>query len=207
MKEKTLAEKLREQLAYNPKNGGLTLTEDQLRRAYEFCDDYKEFLNAAKTEREAVSEAVRLAEIAGFVPFEKGRVYKAGDKVYKVNRGKAIILAVIGSKPVSEGVRFAIAHIDSPRLDLKPNPLYESDEIAMFKTHYYGGIKKYQWTTIPLAMHGVICLADGSKLEVRVGEDEGDPQFCVTDLLRRQPSDSRGKGQRPCQAQHPQAAQ
>ena len=183
MKEKTLAEKLREQLAYNPKHGGLKLTEDQLRRAYEFCDDYKEFLDAAKTEREAVAEAVRLAEIAGFVPCEKGRVYKAGEKVYRVNRGKAIILAVIGSKPVSEGVRFAISHIDSPRLDLKPNPLYESDEIAMFKTHYYGGIKKYQWTTVPLAMHGVICLADGSKLEVRIGEEEGDPQFCVTDLL------------------------
>ena len=183
MKEKTLAEKLREEIAYNTKNGGLKLTEDQLRRAYEFCDDYKEFLDAAKTEREAVAESVRLGEIAGFVPFEKGRVYKAGDKVYKVNRGKAIILAVIGSKPVSEGVRFAISHIDSPRLDLKPNPLYEADEIAMFKTHYYGGIKKYQWTTVPLAMHGVICLADGSKLEVRIGEEEGDPQFCVTDLL------------------------
>ena len=93
------------------------------------------------------------------------------------------MLAVIGSKPVSEGVRLAIAHIDSPRLDLKPNPLFESDEIAMFKTHYYGGIKKYQWTTIPLAMHGVIFLADGSKLEVRIGEEEGDRQFCITDLL------------------------
>ena len=183
MKEKTLAEKLRDELTYNPKNGGAVLNEDQLRRAFEFCDDYKEFLDSAKTEREAVTEAVRLAEIAGFVPFEKGKVYQAGEKVYRVNRGKAVMLAVIGSKPISEGVRFAIAHIDSPRLDLKPNPLYEADELAMFKTHYYGGIKKYQWTTVPLAMHGVICLADGSRLEVRIGEEEGDPQFCVTDLL------------------------
>ena len=183
MKEKTLAEKLRDELTYKPQNGGIKLTEDQIRRAYEFCDDYKEFLDSAKTEREATAEAVRLAEIAGFVPFEKGKVYAAGQKVYKVNRGKCIMLAVIGSKPVSEGVRLAIAHIDSPRLDLKPNPLFESDEIAMFKTHYYGGIKKYQWTTIPLAMHGVIFLADGSKLEVRIGEEEGDPQFCITDLL------------------------
>ena len=183
MKEKTLAEKLRDELTYNPKNGGAVLNEDQLRRAFEFCDDYKEFLDSAKTEREAVTEAVRLAEIAGFVPFEKGKVYQAGEKVYRVNRGKAVMLAVIGSKPISEGVRFAIAHIDSPRLDLKPNPLYEADELATFKTHYYGGIKKYQWTTVPLAMHGVICLADGSRLEVRIGEEEGDPQFCVTDLL------------------------
>ncbi len=183
MKEKTLAEKLRDELTYKPKNGGIALTEEQIRKAYEFCDDYKEFLDNAKTEREAVAESVRLAEIAGFVPFEKGKVYNAGEKVYKVNRGKAIMLAVIGRKPVSDGVRLAIAHIDSPRLDLKPNPLYEADEIAMFKTHYYGGIKKYQWTTIPLAMHGVIYLADGSKLEVRVGEDDGDPQFCITDLL------------------------
>ena len=183
MKEKTLAEKLRDELTYKPKNGGIALTEEQIRKAYEFCDDYKEFLDNAKTEREAVAESVRLAEIAGFVPFEKGKVYNAGEKVYKVNRGKAIMLAVIGRKPVSDGARLAIAHIDSPRIDLKPNPLYEADEIALFKTHYYGGIKKYQWTTIPLAMHGVIYLADGSKLEVRVGEDDGDPQFCITDLL------------------------
>ena len=183
MKEKTLAEKLRDELTYKPKNGGIALTEEQIRKAYEFCDDYKEFLDNAKPEREAVAESVRLAEIAGFVPFEKGKVYNAGEKVYKVNRGKAIMLAVIGRKPVSDGARLAIAHIDSPRIDLKPNPLYEADEIALFKTHYYGGIKKYQWTTIPLAMHGVIYLADGSKLEVRVGEDDGDPQFCITDLL------------------------
>ena len=114
MKEKTLAEKLREQLVYNPKNGGLKLTDDQLRKAFEFCDDYKEFLDAAKTEREAVAESVRLAEIAGFVPFEKGRVYNAGDKVYRVNRGKAIILAVIGSKPVSDGVRLSPIRFMSP---------------------------------------------------------------------------------------------
>ena len=183
MKEKSYADRLREELAYNPKHGSAALKEDEIRRADEFCEDYKDFLNNAKTEREAVAEAVKLAEIAGFVPFEKGKVYTAGQKVYCVNRGKAVMLAVIGSRPIREGVRLAIAHIDSPRLDLKPNPLFESDELAMLKTHYYGGLKKYQWTTIPLAMHGVIMLKNGEKLEVRVGEEEGDPQFCITDIL------------------------
>lgn len=183
MKEKTEIEKLREELAYNPKNGSATLTADEIRRADEFCEEYKEFMNAAKTERETVAESVKLAEIAGFKPFEKGKVYQPGDKVYTVNRGKSIMLAIIGSKPISEGVRLAIAHIDSPRLDLKPNPLYENDELAFFKTHYYGGIKKYQWTTIPLSMHGVIFLKNGEKLEVRIGEEDDDPQFCITDIL------------------------
>ncbi len=183
MKEQSYAEQLREELTYKPKHGTNVMSEDEIKRADEFCENYKEFLDAAKTEREAVVEAVKLAEIAGFIPFEKGKVYAAGQKVYKVNRGKAVILAVIGSRPLSEGVRLAIAHIDSPRLDLKPNPLYEADELAMFKTHYYGGIKKYQWTTIPLSMHGVVCLKNGEKIEVRVGEDDGDPQFCVTDVL------------------------
>ncbi len=183
MKEKSEIEKLREQLIYKPENGGVKLTEDEIKRADEFCEDYKEFVNTAKTEREAVAEAVKLAEIAGFVEFEKGRKYEAGQKVYKVNRGKAIILAVIGSRPLIDGTRLAIAHIDSPRLDLKPNPLYESDELALFKTHYYGGIKKYQWTTIPLSMHGVVYLKNGEKVELSVGEDEGDPQFCITDIL------------------------
>ena len=183
MKEKTEIEKLREELAYNPKNGSVTLTADELRRADEFCEEYKDFLNNGKTEREIVAESVKLAEIAGFKPFEKGKVYQPGEKVYRVNRGKSILLAIIGSKPISEGVRLAIAHIDSPRLDLKPNPLYESDELAFFKTHYYGGIKKYQWTTIPLAMHGVIFLKNGEKLEVRIGEEDDDPQFCISDIL------------------------
>lgn len=183
MKEQSYAEQLREELTYKPQNGFAAMSEEEIKRADEFCEDYKSFLNAAKTEREAVVEAVKLAEIAGFVPFEKGKVYASGQKVYRVNRGKAIILAVIGSRPVSEGVRLAIAHIDSPRLDLKPNPLYEADELALFKTHYYGGIKKYQWTTIPLSMHGVIFLKNGEKIEVSIGEDDNDPQFCITDVL------------------------
>ena len=183
MKEQTYADKLREELTYNPKHGSAVMKEDEIKRADEFCEDYKDFLDNAKTEREATAEAVKLAEIAGFVPFEKGKVYTAGQKVYRVNRGKAIMLAVIGKKSVKEGVRLAIAHIDSPRLDLKPNPLFESDELAMLKTHYYGGIKKYQWTTIPLAMHGVIVLKNGEKIEFRLGEEEGDPQFCITDIL------------------------
>lgn len=183
MKESTEIEKLREELTYKPKHASSVLSQEEIKRADEFCEDYKDFLNSAKTEREAVKEAVKLAEIAGFVPFEKGKSYAAGQKVYRVNRDKAIILAVIGKKPMNEGVRLAIAHIDSPRLDLKPNPLYETDELAFFKTHYYGGIKKYQWTTIPLSMHGVVMLKNGEKIEVRIGEDDNDPQFCITDIL------------------------
>lgn len=120
---------------------------------------------------------------AGFVPFVPGMTLSAGDKVYQNNRGKAVVAAVIGTAPMEEGVRLCAAHIDSPRLDLKQNPLYEANELAMCKTHYYGGIKKYQWTAIPLALHGVVVLADGTSVEVNIGEDAGDPVFCVTDLL------------------------
>lgn len=124
-----------------------------------------------------------MAEKAGFKPFDKKAQYKAGDKIYVLNREKAVILAVIGKSNISNGVNLTAAHIDSPRLDLKQNPLYESDELGYFKTHYYGGIKKYQWPTVPMSLHGVIVRADGSKVTVRIGEDEGDPVFVVTDLL------------------------
>ena len=127
------------------------------------------------------------------MPFQKGIEYKAGDKVYYNNRGKAIAIAVIGSEPVEKGVRIAAAHIDSPRLDLKPNPLSESDEIALFKTHYYGGIKKYQWTTIPLSLHGVFCKKDGTTVKVNIGEDEGDPKFVITDLSPHLAADQMGR--------------
>ena len=159
------------------------LSEDEVKKCDAFCEDYKHFINTAKTEREAVTFAVEEAEKRGFKPFDKHEKYKAGDKVYLNNRGKAIILAVFGTESVAEGVKIAAAHVDSPRLDLKPNPLYESDELALFKTHYYGGIKKYQWTAIPLALHGVVILADGTKVKVTVGEDRNDPQFVITDLL------------------------
>lgn len=165
------------------KNGRAITDAEELAKCDAFCEDYKKFLNSAKTEREAVKSAVSLLEKAGFVPFDVSKSYNAGDRVYFNNRGKALAAAIIGSTPVEQGVRITAAHIDSPRLDLKPNPLYESDELALFKTHYYGGIKKYQWTTIPLALHGVVCKKDGTNVTVCIGEDENDPKLVVTDLL------------------------
>ena len=180
MADKSKSEQMKDKLFYNKKHGAnLGVTAD----ADAFCEQYKVFLDRAKTEREAVKFAVAAAKEAGFVPFDSKAKYNAGDKVYYVNRGKAVILAVIGTEPVEHGVRIAASHIDSPRLDLKPNPMYEDSEMALFKTHYYGGIKKYQWTTIPLALHGVVSRADGQTVEVHLGEDEGDPCFVVTDLL------------------------
>ena len=183
MSEKSQAELLKEGLFYQPKNGQLRADEATLAAAQDFCEDYKRFLDAAKTEREAVKEIVARAKAKGYVPFDPKATYAAGDKVYLNNRGKAVILATIGTEPVENGVRISAAHIDSPRLDLKPNPLYEDSELALFKTHYYGGIRKYQWVAIPLALHGVVVRQDGSAIEVRVGEDEGDPCFMITDLL------------------------
>lgn len=183
MSEKTKGEQLREELLMNPKNLTETMSEEELKAAYDFCEGYKTFLDAAKTEREAVTTAVAMLEKAGYVPFDHAKQYKAGDKVYLNNRGKALIAATLGRRSVAEGVRIGVAHIDSPRLDLKPRPLYEEGEQCFLKTHYYGGIKKYQWVTIPLAIHGVVAKKDGSIVNVCVGEDEGDPVFCVTDLL------------------------
>ncbi|MDR3643669.1 MAG: aminopeptidase [Clostridia bacterium] len=181
--KKSQAELLKEQLLMEPKNGGLNYTDDEFELAYGYCDGYKAFLNAAKTEREAVAYAVAAAKAHGFTEFDSGKKYTAGDKVCYDNRGKAVILAVIGTRPLSAGAHIVASHIDSPRLDLKQRPLYEESQIAFFKTHYYGGIKKYQWTTVPLSLHGVIVKSDGTKIAVKIGEDEGDPQFCVTDLL------------------------
>ncbi|MDE7295630.1 MAG: aminopeptidase, partial [Oscillospiraceae bacterium] len=172
-----------EELLSNRKNGILCVEEETVSECDGYCEDYKKFLNECKTEREAVKYAEAAAKKKGYKPFKAGQKLKAGDKVYRVNRGKAILLAHIGKKGVKEGVRLAAAHIDSPRLDLKQHPLYESEEAAYFKTHYYGGIKKYQWGTIPLALHGVIVKADGSTVDVCVGEKDDDPVFCVTDLL------------------------
>ena len=183
MAKKKESELLAEKLLMPKKSPQLSLGNDTYDEADKFCLGYKDFLNSGKTEREAVSVAVAKAEKAGFVPFDADKKYKAGDKVYYVNRGKAVILAVIGKKNVDSGTRILASHIDSPRLDLKPNPLYESDELALLKTHYYGGIRKYQWTAVPLALHGVVCLKDGTKVSVCIGDDESDPVFCVTDLL------------------------
>lgn len=181
--EKTDAKELAKELLNDRTHGAAKVGAKELEKAGKFCEGYKGFMDAAKTEREAVSWAVKAAEDAGFVPFDPKKAYKAGDKVYYNNRGKAMCLAVIGKKGAKEGVRIAAAHVDNPRIDLKPIPLYESNELAMMKTHYYGGIKKYQWTAIPLALHGKIIRKDGQEITVRVGEKEGEPQFTITDLL------------------------
>ncbi len=180
--EKNATQELREKLMNEPK-GAKGLTAEEFAAADAFCEGYKTFLNASPVEREAVKYSVDAAEKAGFVPYDPEKEYKAGDRVYLVNRDKAIALAVIGKNGVKNGARLAIAHIDSPRIDLKPNPLYEANNLALFKTHYYGGLKKYQWTAIPLTLHGVIVKLDGTRVDVCWGDKENESCFCVTDLL------------------------
>jgi aspartyl aminopeptidase len=177
------AAELKNSLFYKNENSFKIMSEADAKAAYDFCEEYKTFLDEAKTEREAVLKVVELAKANGYTEFRPGTFYTEGTKVYYNNRGKSIILAVIGKRELSDGVKIAAAHIDSPRLDLKQNPLYEDNGLAMFKTHYYGGIKKYQWTAIPLSLHGVIAKKNGEKVTVRIGEDDGDPVFVVSDLL------------------------
>ena len=155
----------------------------QMEEAAAFCEGYKAFLDNGKTERECVKIATEMLEKAGYTRFCASGQYRQGDKVYYVNREKSLIATTFGERPIREGVRINGAHIDSPRLDLKPNPMYEKDEIALFKTHYYGGVRKYQWATIPLAMHGVVVKKNGEVVELNLGEDPKDPVFCITDLL------------------------
>lgn len=181
--EKSQAALLKEKLFSNPKNGWLRVNDSEKSEIFSFCDGYVEFLGKAKTERLFCKYAEEFVKSEGFVPFEKGKKYAPGDKVYYVNHKKSLILCVFGKKPLCEGVRIAAAHIDSPRLDLKQHPLYEDTDLAYFKTHYYGGIRKYQWPTVPLSLHGTIVRADGEVIDVNIGEDEGDPVFVVTDLL------------------------
>ena len=182
-KELTRGEQLRKALSSQKKNGYDRLLPGELEAMEAYCTGYKQFLDAGKTERECVDRTIALAENAGFRPYARGMELKPGDKVYRVNRGKAIMLAVMGRKGLKEGVNIGAAHIDSPRLDLKQNPLYESDELAFLKTHYYGGLRKYQWVTIPLELHGVVALKSGQVIRVSVGNGEGDPLFTIDDLL------------------------
>ncbi len=176
-------EKLKEELFLSRKNGRLSADEKVLEAADSYCEGYKTFLDRAKTEREAAITAIEMAKAKGFEEFDRNKTYKAGDKVYFNNRSKTVAFAVIGKDAVENGVNITAAHIDSPRLDLKPNPLYEDIELALFKTHYYGGIKKYQWTAVPLALHGVFALKDGSIKEVAIGENDNEPKFVINDLL------------------------
>ena len=174
---------IRDKLFYKQKNGYDTMSTQQRIDMEDYCRGYMAFLNEARTEREAVKIAIEMAEDKGFVEYVDGMKLSPGDKVYCNNRSKALMLAVIGRKSLEEGCVIAGAHVDSPRIDLKQNPLYESDELAYFKTHYYGGIKKYQWVTIPLELHGVVALKNGETIDVSIGHDPSDPQFVITDLL------------------------
>ncbi len=182
-KEKSIAQQKKEALLSKSKHAVMRMEDTELAACDAFCEDYKVFLDRAKTEREAVNFVESALMENGFRKFTPGMELKAGDKIYVNNRGKAIIMATIGTEPITNGVRLNAAHIDSPRLDMKQHPLYEDTEIAFFKTHYYGGIKKYQWTAMPLSLHGVVVRSDGSTVEVCIGEDENDPVFCITDLL------------------------
>ncbi|MEE0801841.1 MAG: aminopeptidase [Gemmiger sp.] len=156
---------------------------EQIAKAAEFCEGYKRFLDNGKTEREVTKYSEELLKKAGYKPFVAGQTLNPGDKIYKINRAKCVLAATIGTKSIAEGFHLNIAHIDSPRLDLRPVPLFEKEGIAYFRTHYYGGIRKYQWPTIPLAIHGVVCRQDGSSVEISIGEAENDPVFTITDLL------------------------
>lgn len=186
-------------------NGGISMRENawkkydekQLEEIFAYCEGYKKYISDCKTERECTTEGIRIAESYGYRNLEdvikNNETLKAGDKVYANNMGKGVALFLIGKEPMVNGFNILGAHIDSPRLDLKQNPLYEDKEFAMLDTHYYGGIKKYQWVTLPLAMHGVIVRKDGSSVQVNIGENENDPVVGISDLLVHLSSDQLGK--------------
>lgn len=182
MKEMTTMQEKEKELFYQPEYAGDKQTEARA-AASEFSEGYKTFLNEGKTEREVTAACERMLLDAGYRKFDDRAQYAPGDKVYSIHRGKTVVCSTIGTRSLEDGFRLAIAHIDSPRLDLKPNPLYEKDHFSLLKTHYYGGLRKYQWTALPLSIHGVFCRADGSSVTVRLGEEAGDPVFCITDLL------------------------
>lgn len=186
-------ETLRDKLLIKKKHGGKILQKNEIEKSEKFSLGYKEFLDKGKTEREVAYYVVDKIKNIGFDEFDKDKKYNPGDKVYYLNKERSLILAVIGENGLKNGAKLAIAHIDSPRVDLKPRPLYEDSEMALFKTHYYGGIKKYQWTAIPLAIHGRIVKSDGSHIDIKLGEDEGDPCFCITDLLPHLAREQMGK--------------
>ena len=177
------AKELKDELFYVKKNVYQLTDKANVEAAFDYSTGYKAYLDKAKTEREAVKTSIELAEKAGFKPYTLGQALRAGDKLYYNNRGKSLFLFTIGSENIENGIRISAAHVDSPRLDFKPCPVYEDSGMAFFKTHYYGGIKKYQWVTIPLAIHGVVTLKDGTNVEINIGEDEGDPLFYINDIL------------------------
>ena len=178
-----MEENLQEKLINKKENGWETIDEETKKKIFEFAQGYMNFLNKAKTEREFVKETIKLARENGYKDIMEYEKLQSGDKIYFINRDKSMYLAIIGTENIENGLHIIGSHIDSPRLDLKPNPLHEDSGFAYLKTHYYGGIKKYQWTTIPLSLHGVIVKTNGEKITVNIGEDENDPIFTITDLL------------------------
>ena len=178
-----MSEELSKKLFNKKENGWKAVDSNEKQKIFDFSNGYMEFLNKAKTEREFVKHARELADKNGFKDIMEFDTLKPGDKIYFINRNKSMYLAIIGTESIDKGLHIIGSHVDSPRLDLKPNPLYEDTEMAYFKTHYYGGIKKYQWTTIPLSIHGTIVKANGEKMDICIGEDENDPIFTITDLL------------------------
>ncbi len=182
-KEKSRGQLRREALCFQPKQGYDRLSHEDELAMHQYAEDYKAFLDQGKTEREVVDMVIEMAESRGFRPYVRGMAAKPGDKFYRVNRGKALILTVIGEESLEKGTNICAAHIDVPRLDLKPNPLYEDSELAFLKTHYYGGVRKYQWVAIPLELRGVVALKDGTIQKVSIGGQPGDPQFTIDDLL------------------------
>ena len=173
----------RKALFYEKKNGYDRMDSAARSEMESYCEGYKRYLNESRTEREAVANAIKLAEAEGFTEYKRGMALVPGQKVWYNNRGKALMLAVAGKRPLDAGVVVAAAHVDAPRLDLKLTPLYEDSELAFFKTHYYGGIKKYQWTAIPLELHGVVALKSGEVVEVVIGREPDEPQLVISDLL------------------------
>ena len=178
-----MGEELKKKLFNVKKDGWEDANEAERKEIFDISEKYMEFLNQAKTEREFIKKARELADQNGYKDIMEFETLKPGDKIYFVNREKSMYLAIIGEESIENGMHIIGSHVDSPRLDLKPNPLYEDSGLAYFKTHYYGGIKKYQWTTIPLSIHGVIVKKNGEKIELNIGEDEKDPIFTITDLL------------------------
>lgn len=183
MPEKKENKKIRDELFYQRRNGFDLISMEDRVAMEDYCEEYKKFLNRARTEREAVKLAAAEAESRGFIEYKQGMALKPGSKVYFNNRGKSLILAVMGTKPLSEGCVIAGAHVDAPRLDLKQIPLFENEECAYLKTHYYGGIKKYQWVTVPLELHGVVALKNGETVDVVIGREPDEPRLVITDLL------------------------
>ncbi len=181
--EKTKGELLKEQLFLNRKDATALLSEEEMKKVFDFCEPYKKFMDAAKIENEAVAVAVEMLEEKGYKAFEAGKKYMPGEKFYYNNRGRALIFGTMGTRPIEKGVKILASHIDSPRLDLKPTPVFEKENIAQFKTHYYGGVRKYQWVARELALHGDIYKKDGSVVHVNIGEDDNDPIFFISDLL------------------------